>query len=299
MMDRMLLGMRQEVAKLGHMPTPEDLEKISKKINSGKITPTFVPQTPAEKAQEICFQARSARGRRIVHLARQALSIDPNCCDAMMIMAERLSADQSKIPLLQKAVEVFERQVGPAFFEENTGHFWGMTETRPYMRARTLLAEELLQEDQLPEGIAHLQKLLELNPGDNQGNRYLLADAYLSANRLDELDELLNKSDYHDESSPEWEYTRTLLAYRRHGDGPAAREQLTRALKENEMVAKFLTRAGGPRNPSHADEPPYEIQEAMNVARMISSGWEEAEGALDWLKAMTAPIAGPKKQKKR
>jgi tetratricopeptide (TPR) repeat protein len=298
MMERMLRGMRQEVEKLGRTPTPKDLKEISRRINSGKLNPTFTPKTPQERAQDICYQAKSARGRRIVQLAKQALEIDPDCCDALWILADRLSADQSKMPLLTKAAEAAERQLGPEFFKANAGHFWGVIETRPYMRAMADLALEYLENDQAEQSIKILKKLLELNPGDNQGNRYMLAEAFLAANRLDELDELLNKSPYHGECSPEWEYTRTLLMYRRCGDTPPARIQLAKAISQNPLVAQILTR-GLPEDPYGSDFLPPEIQEAADVAESISTSWEEAEGALEWLKSATSkPTTKPKKKRR-
>jgi tetratricopeptide (TPR) repeat protein len=287
MMERMLRGMQQQVAVLGRTPSENDLQEITARINSDQKSPVFVPASPAEQAQELCFQARSARGLRIGQLAREALQIDPNCCDALELLAERLSADQSKIPLLEQAVQAGERQVGPDFFDQNTGHFWGRTESRPYMRARAALAYELLNEEREDEGIAHLQALLILNPGDNQGNRYLLAESLLSADRLDELDQLLNAPDYKDEFSPQWQYTLALLEYRKNGDAPASRKQLADAARCNPLVGLILAGAEPDDTPVPSSMSRSDIHEAVSVASTISSGWQQTEGALDWLKSHT------------
>src|SRR5581483_3160751 len=124
-------------------------------------------------------------------------------------------------PAYQKAVEAGERQLGPEPFKNEVGHFWGIVQTRPYMRARYDLAVELMGLGRDSEAADQFRELLRLNPNDDQGARYPLAQCLLLANRLDELDELLNRSTYHDDFAPEWTFTNALLKYRRSGgDSP-------------------------------------------------------------------------------
>jgi tetratricopeptide (TPR) repeat protein len=243
------------------------------------------PSTPPHtQAQKLCERARKARGRRIVQLARQALAIDPDCCQSLLILAGLLSEDQSKTPVLEKAVEAGARQLGGDFFAKNTGQFGQFAEAEDYLDARKLLAGELLDAGETDAGIAHLRALLELDRADRKGNRYHLSIALLLANRLDELDELLNDPQYQDDPNAEWQYTRTLLAYRREGDTPAARQQLEQAIKRNPLVARLLTGAGLTRTPFAPDE----MDEAMGIAEVLAQSWHEAEGAVDWLKTRTA-----------
>ncbi len=48
-----------------------------------------------------------------------------------------------------------ERALGPEVFETEAGHFWGVTETRPYMRARFGLARCLEDLERTDEAIGH------------------------------------------------------------------------------------------------------------------------------------------------
>jgi tetratricopeptide (TPR) repeat protein len=68
---------------------------------------------------------------------------------------------------------------GDAFVEENRREFWGLLETRPYMRARAFLAMDYHEAGRLPEAIAEFEALLDLNPDDHQGMRHWLLGAYL------------------------------------------------------------------------------------------------------------------------
>lgn len=80
--------------------------------------------------------------------------------------------------------------------------------------------------------------MLCLNPGDNQGLRYILAGWLLTGGDDRALEDLL--AAYPDEDSASWAYTRALAAFRRHGAGPAADQALQRALQSNPHVPLYL-----------------------------------------------------------
>ena len=76
---------------------------------------------------------------------------------------------------------------------EDAGHFWGILETRPYMRARLGLAHPSGPRAGVTRRSRHLQDMLRLNPGDNQGVRYTLAGFLLFLDRDDDLARLLQQ----------------------------------------------------------------------------------------------------------
>lgn len=67
---------------------------------------------------------------------------------------------------------------GATIFEDNAGHFWGIHETRHYMRSRYGLVEALLkikgQWHPVEEAHDHIRDLLRLCRGDNMGVRSIL-----------------------------------------------------------------------------------------------------------------------------
>ena len=90
------------------------------------------------EAQQIMYQAwEEANPARRASLAKKALKISANCADAYVCLAEMTANHRQALELFQKGVEAGRRALGRAFFddEENTGHFWGILETRPFMRA--------------------------------------------------------------------------------------------------------------------------------------------------------------------
>ena len=98
---------------------------------------------------------------------------------------------QLELSYYRKAVVAGKEALGPDGFKEYAGSFWGFRETRPYMRARLGLGEALWATGEKDAAIENFQEMLELNPGDNQGIRYVLAAKLLAAGRMNELKSLL------------------------------------------------------------------------------------------------------------
>jgi tetratricopeptide (TPR) repeat protein len=237
---------------------------------------------PAGKAAELVAQARvTLDAKRAGALAKKALEADPNCIDAFLVLADLAKSRKAAVALFEQAVAAGERQLGPDFFEKEMGNFWGLIETRPYMRARATLAEALWSMGQRDQAADHLRELLQLNPGDNQGLRYVLTGWLLHLDRLDELDELLSA---YDENSTTWAYTRALLGFRREGDTPAQRKTLQAAKKVNKHVAAYLLgHETLPPEPPALYSPGDRDDAVLYVASNLSA-WKSTPGALAWLR---------------
>lgn len=239
--------------------------------------------TPLERAQDLAYRAFDAHGRRRIQLARKALQLSRDCADAWVILAENAPDLERTRGLYTEGVTAGERALGQELFAQEAGQFWGLVETRPYMRARMGLAETLESLGRRDEAIAHYLELLRLNTNDNQGVRDLALPALLFAGRDDEAATLLDR--YADDPSAVWKYGRALVAYRRHGDSPAVREHLRQALHANRRVAKYL--AGVTPLP---DENPDRYafgseEEAVITARLLGEAWSATSGAVAWLAA--------------
>jgi tetratricopeptide (TPR) repeat protein len=242
-----------------------------------------MPQDDAlEEAQEIAFEAMEARtAKRRIALARKALAISPLCADALVVLAREEKDPAAALKLLREAAAAGEKALGPEIFEQDAGHFWGLLETRPYMRARHVLAMALREAGEDEEAIGHYRDMLRLNPNDNQGIRDLLMDALLERGRDDEAETLLKR--YGKDSSAAWAWSRTLLAYRRHGDGATARKALARAMQNNPHVPPYLLGSKRmPKTPPAYDQPGAE-SEAVSYLEGGAQAWRAAPGALAWL----------------
>jgi tetratricopeptide (TPR) repeat protein len=193
-----------------------------------------------DEAQELAFEAMEAETETQARkLAKRALTKDPNCVDALVLLT-RLDARSSKdvIDGLQKAVIAGERSLGSKFIRENEGHFWLILETRPYMRALAELADVLRGEGIYLAAIGHYEKLLELNPNDNQGVRDPLLGTYLVVGDLAGAGKLLKK--YMNDSMANFAWGRVLERFLT-GDLPGASAALEKARKTNRFVELYMS----------------------------------------------------------
>lgn len=142
--------MERQLKAIGKLLEEQDFESIEEAntflqdlMAQGGIQ--AAPETPQEQAQELIYRAwESGSRRQRERLAHQALEIYPDCADAYVLLAENSAkAPEEARELYRKGVEAGERSLGPEAFEEDAGHFWGIVETRPYMRARQGLAQVL------------------------------------------------------------------------------------------------------------------------------------------------------------
>ena len=140
--------------------------------------------TPLAKAQTLVYRAfgEDDEGRRL-QLAREALDLCADCADAYVLLAEHAPGRKEALSLYEKGVAAGERALGPDAFQKAVGRFWGVLETRPYLRARLGLAHSLWAAGRHDEAVGHLQDMLRLNPHDNQGVRYTLAGFLLLLDR--------------------------------------------------------------------------------------------------------------------
>jgi tetratricopeptide (TPR) repeat protein len=251
--------------------------------------------TPLARAQPLLDRAfEEADEDKRVRLAHDALAVCPDCADAFVLLAEHAPRRKEALRLYEQGVAAGERALGAEAFQRDIGHFWGLLDTRPYMRARLGLAHALWTAGRREEAVAHLQDMLRLNPGDNQGVRYTLAGFLLFLDRDDDLARLLQQ--YPDEGSATWAYTRALLVFRRQGDTPEARELLRAAKKANKHVPAYLLgeKYPPPEQPDYYS--PGDETEALEYIGGFLAAWKSTPGAVAWLRENVAakkPKQGP------
>ena len=264
---------------------PADMDEMNTVLQglfSGRKVDDLVtqPETPLERSQELCCQAFATHGRRRVQLARQALEICPDCADAYVILAEQAGTLESEFHYYAKGVAAGERSLSPETFKQDVGHFWGISATRPYMRARLGLSQALGQSGRIEEAVEHYRDLLRLNPNDNQGVRYLLMPRLMELGRDAKAARLLKEFQ---EESANWAYARALLAFRLSGKSTAARRELREALRTNSHVPEFLLEEGTLPMPEHYS--PGSPEEAVICAEELHPAFVRTEGAIEWLAA--------------
>ena len=253
------------------------LAEFIHQINEDDLSPEL------QEAQDLIYLAWEEDSPAVrVKLAQQALEISPDCVDAYNILAEDAARTVAEgLDYYRKAVDVGEKSLDRSIFEEDVGHFWGVFETRPYMRARLGLAECLREAGEWEEAVHHYRELLRLNIYDNQGVRYLLLDILMDMGQWQAAQELLEK--FNDENSATWLFTRALLTFQRDGATKQADRLLKEAWSENLFVPDYLLRIE--RIPKVLPEmiTMGGDSEAVDYAAAHLNYWYRIPGAVGWL----------------
>ena len=238
-------GRRKKAAPPPLPPVPDRraMERTMARLSGGMLPdgPAGGEEEAFARARDFIYDAWEAEtpGKRI-GLAKRALEISDLCADAHVLLAEEEAKTLAEARRhYQAGAAARERALGRQAFERDAGHFWGILETRPYMRARAGLAECLWQAGERAAAIDHYREMLHLNPNDNQGLRHGLASWLLAAGDHGVLEELL--AAYDDDVFADWAYARTLLALRK-GDETEARAALVAAWKRKSPCSRPVDR---------------------------------------------------------
>lgn len=281
------LDNERSIAKLMQELERQDFENIDQlnefmKTMQGKSLDDFSESTTDKgRSQDLVLQAQDetpAKGKKLIE---QALELDPNNADAYSYLASVENDVDKALALYRQAVEAGERALGEEFMEENKGHFWGLIETRPYMRAKAGVAGCLYAKNRINAAVEVYREMIELNPNDNQGVRYLLATILLSKKDLSDYESFIKK--FEGEDSAVWLYNNALYHFKKMGKSTKSETELMKAYKFNPHVMEFML--GLKELPK--EMPQFigrgdENEAAAYIFDAIHT-WGQTDGALDWM----------------
>ncbi len=236
------------------------------------------------RAQELVYDAmEAAKPERRLDLAWQALELDAEHPDALLMVLESTGMEgEARIGALRRIVAVAAKRLGKKAFKEFKPHFWQILDTRPYMRARMQLAEELRAAGRLEEAIEEYEEMLALNENDNLGVRHLLLPCLLALSRMDEARKLLKLHAGECDWNAAFAWARVLERLL-SGDEPGASKALAAARKQNPYVEVYLKRQRKlPRNLPDG----YSVgskEEALCFAGPLLTAWARHPEARKWL----------------
>lgn len=278
--EKELAKLMAEIKKQGFETTDEINDFLEKMQGQGFDD---LPERTDKKgrSQDLIFEAYEQPVSKGKKLAKQALELDPNNADAYNYLATIENDIDKAMVMFEKAVKAGEKTLGKKFFEQEKGHFWGMLETRPYMRAKAGLADCLCAKNEIDKAIEIYEEMLELNPGDNQGIRYLLSTLLLSKNDLTSFQKFIENSE--EEDCAVWNYNNALYQFKKSGQTVKSNKELVKAYESNEYVIDYLL--GIKEMP---DKLPQYIgigdeDEAISYVYDAWSIWHKTDKALDWL----------------
>jgi len=278
--------MRQLTRNLGpdELILPDDVDALMASLK-GLLSGDHPRDDAAEardEAQELAFKAmESTSEAQARKLATRALRLDPDCVDALVVMTELdARTPRERIEGLQKAVAAGEQSLGAKFIRENQGNFWLLIDTRPYMRALGMLAGALSAHGMRLDAIKVYEKMLTLNPNDNQGVRDPVLALYLEVGDLKSAAVVLSR--YKRDASANFAWARVLerlLA----GDETGASNALAKARRANRHVELYMTMQKAlPKEMPEMYSPGSE-EEAVLCLNFLSGAWAAHRDATAWI----------------
>ena len=278
--ERSLAKLMQELDKQ-NFENVDQLNEFMKTMQGKSLDDLPESTTDKGRSQDLVLQAYDetpAKGKKLI---KQALELDPDNADAYNYLASGENDVDKALSLYRQAVEAGRRALGEEFIQENKGHFWGLFETRPYMRAKSGVAGCLYAKNRVNATIEVYREMIELNPNDNQGVRYLLATILLSKKDLSDYESFVKK--YEGEDSALWHYNNALYHFKKMGKSAKSDGELMNAYKFNPYVMEFML--GLKELP---DEMPQYIgrgdeNEAAAYIYDAIHTWGKTDGALNWM----------------
>lgn len=212
------------------------LEEFLNKYNAGEIE---YEDTPLDKAYEFLEKAKNAKTKKqALKLAKQAYDTSDECFDAIIFQSDLEENSLLRDKVLEDGLTNERKRLEKeGFFKaDNIGHFYGIFETRPYIRGLCIKAHNLAQDGKTKQSIEVCKEILRLNENDNGGARYLLAALYAYIEDEEDLKKLYKK------------YTENNLdmlipffsLYYKQGNDKKAKEYLNKINEANRHFLEFF-----------------------------------------------------------
>lgn len=192
-----------------------------------------------EQSDDLLYEAYEEPIKsKAIKLAKQALEINPDNIDAENFITK---FETNTIKKLGKYKETLDKEQAKLekedfFNKENIGIFWGLMETRPYMRTKHSYMLTLMELGRYTEAIKQGEELLELCESDNLGVRYLIMGLYTVLEKFEECEKLYNK--YSDDTA--FMLFPLAVMYYKRGDYRRCKKVLKEIQENNEYLLNYL-----------------------------------------------------------
>lgn len=172
-------GMWQMVMRVQHSDAESEID-LNQIVQQSMNSP-YLPADDREAAQLLSYQAYDAvTEKERQKLAKQAFKLDAENTDANLLMAEITSDPAEKQKHYLKAIQSGQQK---SELEKDADITWDYVLHRPFLRALFAYGAWLMSQKKYAESIQPFETLLELNPNDQQGARWLLASTYIRAGK--------------------------------------------------------------------------------------------------------------------
>ena len=224
------------------MSTDEANDLVQKFMDeyNGQVSYVVTEET-AKTADDFLELALDAHDEKsAIKYLKKAIKLDPDNLDVAMTLIEYTEEEPvSYLNKLEELVKTGNRvmEEGGYMSEDNIGNFWGILETRPYMRVRRKYADTLLTSGAFRKGMQEYEEMIGLCENDNLGNRYRLMHLYVFFEDEEKALELCRK--YEGDRDSQMVLPLSILYFKKR-DLKTALKYLKKLAKINKDTEEFI-----------------------------------------------------------
>lgn len=216
------------------------LQKFTEDYN--RNLPGRITEKTAKTADDYLELAEEAPTKaKAEKYIKKALELEPDNMDAVSASLDLIENDrpweyyQKLSEAVKKGTKLMEKK---GFMDEDSiGKYWGILETRPYMRLLNRYAEFMEEAGMMSLAAKEYEEMIRLSENDNLGVRYSLMHVYAFLEQEEPALELHKRYDGYEE-------TQMLLPlsvlYFKRGDFDKAEDFLKRLCAANKDTKKFF-----------------------------------------------------------
>lgn len=277
----------QEVLKKLNLKSKEELDTIAQNLIQLSTKSSKIKLTNKDKAKDLVYQAYELDFSKAYKNVIKALKLDNECLEAYEFLGKTEKEPEIAACFYEKAIAIGRKFFGGKYLIENRGYFWGLTETRTFMRSLFMQSNCLYAMGKVNEAIEILKEIIDLNPGDNMGARYYLMLYLIETNKLKDYSKYDKLFD--EEDSTIMLFNKVLYTFKKEGNSEKTKTVLKEAVHSNKFVVKKLlsskTKVEQPGFYGIGDE-----SEAIYYVSFAFNSWKKTIGALEWLKKQSEII---------
>ena len=141
------------------------------------LTGKPIPEIPLEDltsdqiAEDLVESSMDYPEDKRIDMLKSIAADFPTSMAPWLRLAELATSPDAMLEAVERGLSVGARFSEERYVAENTGHYWGLTETRPYMKLLNSKAMSLYFLRRLDDAIEICELILRLNPDDNMGIR--------------------------------------------------------------------------------------------------------------------------------
>ncbi len=226
-----------DIEKLSDEELDELIEKFTEQFNLGGHGSCDSESMSAADHLELAMEAKTKKAR--ITSISKALELEPDNLDAKLMLIECTAKNTlDRYEQLKSLVDEADKKMeAEKYFQEYTGQFWGVWETRPYMRIRHTWMQTLTALGMFGQAVEQGEDMLRLCENDNLGVRFTLMHLYAHFESRDKA--LALNAKYENDFITMTLFPLSILFFKL-GDFENALLYLKRLRKENPGAKEFI-----------------------------------------------------------